>query len=378
MSTLVLSASSLLSFAIEPDPDPLTVSTAAQPVTGRLDITVGPGNSGPAFCKSVKVRIPIGAGAAQLTENRTALTSAVTGATGWTARPGYADGTWQVFEFTTDRPVNVTDRAATLVISQIEVNKTAGSADIEIIEETSPTNGSFTAKTTAADVQKFPAEFAFRNFRPAKIMVANGERAVLRWDGSTGATYTMYWGRSSQDVTSVREWSTPEPLTEPTGFMLQASVTTGGQTLVHTLTTVVMVERPDLDTGKLDVWGRADFHGDISLMEIAPARPFHEIAPGGPAYEFTAAASGFITVHGRAILSPRWEATASVRSGEIFAEAYMRYDGTTNRLSAGATATCPIVKGTRVRLSFSHVAGVTDGAARFWWIPLGNAQSPVA
>ncbi|MGG2463631.1 hypothetical protein ACO0M4_28170 [Streptomyces sp. RGM 3693] len=43
--------------------------------------------------------------------------------------------------------------------------------------------------------------------------------------------------------------------------MLQATVTAGGQTLTHTLTTVVMVERPDLKIGRLDIAGRTTFRG---------------------------------------------------------------------------------------------------------------------
>ncbi|MGG2463632.1 hypothetical protein ACO0M4_28175 [Streptomyces sp. RGM 3693] len=195
---------SLLGYAIEPDPDPLTVSTAKDPVNGRLNITVSPGNSGPTYCQKVTVRILIGADASALTENRAQLTSSVD-ASNWTPRPKFSEGTWEVFEFVPDRPVQVTEGAVTLIVSQIEVNKTVGEAGIEIIEETSPTNGSFTPKTTEAQVTKFPAEFVFRNLRPTKVMVANGEKAVLKWDGSTDAAYMMFWDSNSQDVAKVRE-----------------------------------------------------------------------------------------------------------------------------------------------------------------------------
>ncbi|GAA2654845.1 hypothetical protein [Streptomyces lunalinharesii] len=271
MSMTVSAADSLLSCTIEPDPDPLTVSTAKDPVMGRLDITVGLGNLGPAYCKSVTVRIPIGADASALTENRAHLTSAVSGATGWIARDGFADGTWQVFEFVPERPVQVTERTVTLIVSQIEVNTTVGEATIEIIEETSSTRESFTSKTTEAPVMKFPAEFVFRNFRPTKVMVNNGEHACLKWDGSADAAYTMYWGRNNcKDVSKVREWETPEPLSAPTGFMLQAAVTAGGQTLTHTLTTVVMVERPDLEVGNLIVYG--DLKAESGTVRIRDLR----------------------------------------------------------------------------------------------------------
>lgn len=43
--------------------------------------------------------------------------------------------------------------------------------------------------------------------------------------------------------------------------MLQALLTAGGQTLTHTLTTVVMVELPDLEVDNLDIFGRTTFRG---------------------------------------------------------------------------------------------------------------------
>ncbi|WP_030024976.1 hypothetical protein, partial [Streptomyces monomycini] len=270
MSITVL-ADSLLSYAVEPNPDPLTVSTAKDPVIGRLDITVGSADSSPVYCKKITVRIPIGPGASALTENRAQLTSAtVNSADRWVAREGFADDTWQVFEFVPERPVQVTGRAVTLAISQIEVNQAVGEADIKIIEETSPTNGSFTPLATDAPVMKFPAEFLFRNFHPTKILVANGEKASLKWDGSADAKYTMFWGRNTRDVSDVREWTTPEPLTAPTGFMLQATVTDGGQTLTHALTTVVMVEGPDLEVRNLVVTG--DLKAESGTVRIKDLR----------------------------------------------------------------------------------------------------------
>ncbi|WP_344118661.1 hypothetical protein [Streptomyces blastmyceticus] len=384
----VLSADSLLGYAIGPDPEPLTVSTAKDPVIGRLDITLGPGNSGPAYCKSITVRIPIGAGATALTENRAQLTSAVIGANGWTARPGYADGTWQVFEFVPDRPVQVTGRAVTLVVSQIEVNEAVGEAGIEIIEETSPTNGSFTPKTTVASVMKFPAEFVFRNFRPTKVMVPNGEPAVLRWDGSADAAYTMFWARnSSQDVSNVREWATPEPLTAPTGFMLQATVTAGGQTLTHTLTTVVMVERPDLEIGHLDIAGRTTFRGPLEgLIQdevlLHESRRFDDGEVRDPDAEFRAQGPGF-----GVLKMSIWDLpdgpTASASVGHRHREVqpamvYLTHNG--REFDAGS-ATQPFKAGDTIRCLAEwpnkNSGGKSYGTAQWFWYPLGPQEPPV-
>lgn len=352
------------------------MSTAKDPVVGRLDITVGLGNSGPAYCKSVTVRIPIGAGASALTENRAQLTSAVVGASGWTPRPGFADGTWQVFEFVPERPVQVTGRAVTLVVSQIEVNTTVGEADIEIIEETSPTNGSFTPKPTEASVTKFPAEFVFRNFRPTKIMVCNGEHAVLKWDGSADAAYTMFWDRNSQDVSNVREWTTPQPLTAPTGFMLQATVTAGGQTLTHTLTTVVMVERPDLEVGHLDISGRTTFRGGPLEGLIQDKVLLHESKQNSDRIaNFRSTGPGIVVVRLSAQIPAGQTASAEVRHVGIDSTAIVLLSGP--GYAAGSAAE-PIKTGEPIQcIAFWPHMGEFSGTAQWTWYPLGPQEPPV-
>ncbi|MEY9933852.1 hypothetical protein ABH926_008514 [Catenulispora sp. GP43] len=376
MNSRILSASSLLSFEIEPDPNPLTVSTAAQPVTGRLNIQVGVGNSGPAFCKSIRVRIRIGAGASALTENRSQLTSAVTGATGWTARPGFAEGEWQVFEFAADRPVNVTGRAVTLVISQIAVNRTAGNADLQIIEESSPTNGSFTEKTTDAVVAKFPAEFVFRNFRPTKVMVGNGEKATLRWDGSAGAEYTMFWGRNrSEDVSGVREWDTPEGLAEATGFMLQAKVTAGGETLTHTLTTVVMVERPDLEVGDLNIGGKTTFRGGpLEGLVQNPVLIYQPTRKGTYVVDFRTQGPGIIYI--RAHVNASAQQNIDLSAGDTGMAKNVARVMVTGPGTFG-TASQPIASGRTLKLVTIWPETSGDGTVEYVWFPLGPQEPPV-
>ncbi|MFF9703582.1 hypothetical protein ACF1FE_20695 [Streptomyces griseofuscus] len=385
MSITVLTASTLLGYTIEPDPDPLTVSTAKDPVVGRLDITVGVGNQGPAYCKKVTVRIPIGTSASALTENRAPLTSTTVGASGWTARPGYAEGTWHVFDFVAERPVQVTERAVTLVISHIEVNKTAGNANIEITEETSPTNSSYTSKTTEATVTKFPAEFTFRNFRPVKVMVANGEPAILRWDGSTDAAYTMFWDRrKEQDVSNVREWTTPEPLTAPTGFMLQATVTASGDTLTHTLTTVVMVERPDLEVGHLDIAGRTKFQGPLEglLQERVTLHESHRRYTGATDntwVRYRTQGPGIVIMNLTTFDLPNGVAAEAIARNSDAQErptsAYVlgpgAYGSATNLFREGQTLEC------RARWPDESTGGTYRGVAEWIWQPLGTQEPPV-
>ncbi|MFI8886999.1 hypothetical protein [Streptomyces sp. NPDC053813] len=385
MSITVLTAGTLLGYTIEPDPDPLTVSTAKDPVVGRLDITVGVGNQGPAYCRKITVRIPIGASTSALTENRAPLTSTTVGASGWTARPGYAEGTWHVFDFVAERPVQVTERAVTLVISHIEVNKTVGNANIKIAEETSPTNSDYTSKTTEATVTKFPAEFTFRNFRPVKLMVANGESATLRWDGSPDAAYTMFWDRrKEQDVSSVREWTTPEPLTAPTGFMLQATVTANGDTLTHTLTTVVMVERPDLEVGHLDIAGRTKFQGPLEgllqdRVKLHESRRLIAGAVDNTRVKYRTQGPGILSMNLMVTHLPNGVDASAVAvnadNQDLPAKAHVvgpgNYASATNVFKENQIINC------RAEWPDSDKGGSCYGSAQWIWHPLGLQEPPV-
>ncbi|MFF8717482.1 hypothetical protein ACF07T_39690 [Streptomyces sp. NPDC015184] len=366
---------------MKPEPDPLTVSTGKDPVRGRLDITVTRGEAGPAHCEKLTVRIRIGAGADALTENGAAVVTAVEGGSGpgegsgWTARSGYADGDWQVFEFTPNRPPQFTDWHLTLVISQIEVNKTPGNAGIEIIEKTSPTSSGFTEKTTPSSVAKFPAEFVFRNFRPEKVMVDNGEHATLKWDGSD-AEYTMFWDRDNRDVSSVRTWTTPEPLVAPTGFMLQAKVTTGQDTLIHTLTTVVMVDKPDLETGHLDVHGEATTHGklavnnDLELRGTATVFGHHRyvLRERDLEKEAVVPTDGILTIR-----------TMSGHDGNsnVYIEVEFRPGGgfeetESYRVPNAKPVTLPLVKGWKIKVRKDGVGNFVD----IEWFPFGGEALP--
>ncbi|MFJ7274243.1 hypothetical protein [Kitasatospora sp. NPDC098663] len=381
MSTYLTSADALLSYAMKSEPDPLAVSTDKDPVRGRLDITVTRGETGPAYCEKLTVRIRIGTGANALTDNRTAIVSAVEGGTapeqggGWTPKDGYASGDWQVFEFTPNRPPQFTDWHLTLVVSQIEVNKTPGNAGIEIIETTSPTSSGFTEKSTPSSVAKFPAEFAFRNFRPEKVMVDNGEHATLKWDGSD-AEYTMFWGRDNRDVSSVRTWTTPEPLVAPTGFMLQAKVTTGPDTLIHTLTAVVMVDKPDLEVGHLDVYGGATTHGrlavnnDLELRGTATVFGYHhyQLRNAVPEKEALIPTDGILTI--RTMSGDGGNST--VRIDVEFRPDGGFQDSQTYAVRNAIPVTLPLVKGWKITVR--KPAGNPDVVVG--WFPFGGEALP--
>ncbi|WP_329561384.1 hypothetical protein [Kitasatospora sp. NBC_01266] len=282
MAIHATSADALLSYSLATSPtDPLNASTDKDPVTGRLDITVGRTMTTAAYCKKIIVKIPIGAGAAELTTvNNDDIKQSVTGGTlpeqgnGWSAT-AVAEGNKRVFTFTPGRAPQFTGQwAVTLVISQIPINKVVGKPVIEVIEETSPTNGNFTPKDPVRiTVDKAPPGFLFRNLRPSRIMVANGDPVTLTWEIQNG-TCVMYWDdQSDPDVNTEPKWTSPK-LHNTTGFMLQAT-SAEDASFIHTLTTAVTVDKPDLEVGHLNVYGKAHAHDDLTVDGSATAQNLH-------------------------------------------------------------------------------------------------------
>ncbi|MFD0169087.1 hypothetical protein ACFVJH_33830 [Streptomyces decoyicus] len=310
------SADALLSYALKPDPDPLNASTDKDVTVARLNLTVGRDMTAPAYCRKITVKIPIGAGGTDLTAKIDGITQGVTGGTapeqgaGWTAGAPTTVGNKRVFTFTPGRVPQFTGQwAITIGISQIEINKTAGKVAIEVIEESSPTNSSFTEKTTTIAVDKFPPGFLLRNFRPDKIMVDNGEHVTLTWEVQN-ATCILYWDNNSAPVNTEPKWKSPEPLHNTTGFMLQATSTTDSS-LVHTLTTAVTVAKPDLEVGHLNVYGKAVTHDGLTVDGVLTAEAIHALgelkAESGLTTGSILASDGPLDIHGAAITHGRLE-----------------------------------------------------------------------
>ncbi|MDX2762888.1 hypothetical protein PV733_35570 [Streptomyces europaeiscabiei] len=264
----MVNATNLLPYEPSTDPKPLRVSSAEETEYGSVNINVGGGITTSAWCNKITVRVPVGAGAEHLTTEGADIKTGAS--TGWTPSAPTVSGGFAVITFTPARAVQFTGQIVTLTLSNIAVNRTAGQVSIAIVESSSRTDGSFTNKDAAVEVDKFPAGFVFRNFAPEKIMVENGEVAVLRWEGSD-AKYTMHWGDTPAGVSLDKErvWPTPRGLTTVTGFMLRAEVTAGGVTLTHTLTTAVTVRIPDLVVRNLTVQGPATFADSVSLSNTA-------------------------------------------------------------------------------------------------------------
>ncbi|ARF53244.1 hypothetical protein [Streptomyces gilvosporeus] len=311
MNEIIRSGTALLPYAVETFPPELNASTPGKPVTATLKVVVGAGLTRSVRCDRLTVKLRIGEGASAWTGNRTALDSGVVGGEspgqgdGWTKYDGYPEGDWQVFEFEpTTTAVFDGNWRLTLNVFNIEVNSAPGWAEFQVVEKTS-TSGATTDKATNAQYQKAPSAFVFHSFHPKDLLVGNGDRATLLWQGTQDAAYTMYWGETHEELKfgpdqPFGEWRSPE-LHTPTGFMLQARYTEDGKTYERTLTTTVSVIKPDLELRHLTVNGTLTAKGAVT-------------AEGTLTANSTITANGALTVDGDTALNGH---VTAVGSGKI-------------------------------------------------------------
>ncbi|WP_330316061.1 hypothetical protein [Streptomyces platensis] len=246
----------LLPPVMEPS-DPLHVSTFAKPEYAKLTFTYGKVQSGgnwPVHCQWFKVRIPTGRQASALTGEPGLIRYELTVPAGkrqWAVErdtrdpnqtistcspppgePAAFDGTWSV----------------ELELWGIEVNGGVGPVDILWEESTSATGagGPFEERTGRGEVSKRDDSFYLHSFRPATVAISRNTKAILHWDGTPHAVYTMYYrkpdGTQGSSTAKDGEWESPVELVDDTSFTLEATM--GNE--VRYLTTYLKVNKPDI------------------------------------------------------------------------------------------------------------------------------------
>ncbi|MGK5631695.1 hypothetical protein [Streptomyces sp. URMC 123] len=293
----------LLTYVLRPVPSVVNVSTGTDVQELRLELTVTGRADAAAECEWVRVALPYGAEPEHLT--LTEATDLWTSTEGGTA-PGHGNG-WSATAKRENGQILVTFEPGrepefdgsfqvTFVVSAIVVNEAVGTAVIRITESTAPASGGgYRERTATFPVDKWPADFYVGNFRPDRNTVDNGESVTLTWERSRGPKYVLYWGENeSEDVSQVNKWISP-PLARATGFMLVATDDSNSSApLVHALTTAVMVERPHLSVGDLEVNGTTRMQG--SRQQVATPGPgtsqYYRAHTDGTLVGFLQAASG--------------------------------------------------------------------------------------
>ncbi|MGK5631696.1 hypothetical protein [Streptomyces sp. URMC 123] len=357
---LVPGDGTLLSYALKTDPDPVQVGGTA---TLRLTVRGGPR---PAHCRRIVLALPTGAGADELITAPGSLTAVVTGGEaeeqggGWTATattpPGEA-----VFTLTPARGrgwlAGVTPLTVTL--GQIRVNTATGTPRLRITEETSADGTAWETRGSELALAKFPEGFVFRDLRPDRVHVKNGETVTLTWDGSP-ATYTMDWGRGPAQVTTDGTWTSP-PLHDTTAFRLAARLP--NSTAERVLTTLVTVARPHLRVTDLQSAGRVRMLG-ASLPVDAPA-------PGTSA-RYTATTDGLLLGHVKARTG---QAPASLRitvladGATVYGQQFVSDNRDASRLPSETPFHLPVAHGRTVVVTAQGAEGDDFGLT---WMPYGS------
>ncbi|GGX55157.1 hypothetical protein [Streptomyces noursei] len=257
----VQGSETLLQYGLSTYPTELTVG---YPDPVALHVTVGRGISQRVLCDGLTIRLAIGDDAGSWTTERQSLRTSVRGGTGASQGRGWvadiaADGDWQVFTFTPNALAEFDGSwDMTLAITDIRLNTQAGHARVGLSENTSYSGGT-TSKSTQTTVQKAPRDFVLHSFHPEPLSVDNGEAALLKWEGTRNASYTLFWDRQQLDLdfgshNPYGQWPTPA-LHQNTTFMLQAKYQENQDTYWRRLTTTVSVVNPDLEVHNLTVTG---------------------------------------------------------------------------------------------------------------------------
>lgn len=360
MAIHALVAGTLLSYAVKPTPSPLTAAYDG----ASLEFLCGTRSGGaPVLCDRITVRVPIGAGAEHLTDAQSAagITPDLDDTQDpqqntWSALAPTTSGSMRVFVFEADRdPSRIDGWNLRLFLKHIKVSTATGNVTIEIEEHTQPPGGAWGNPKTTVTVSKAPENFEFHSFRPMKMMVPNGESPELTWVGSP-AEYKMYWGLDSEatmDPTDNPPWSPDEPLTNTTGYMLQAKVDSPNGPMFFTQTCVVSVEKPDLQIGTLDAFGKTvahdgfDAYGTVTLFKgrRIQSREF------GPGVDTIAPTDGLLFME--------------VNQNGTF-RVHTSYTGI-KTIGPGLT-TIPVAKGSPLKIQRISADSAGD---HIWWVALG-------
>ncbi|MGB6161043.1 MAG: hypothetical protein WBF75_00385, partial [Pseudonocardiaceae bacterium] len=282
--TATPAADMLIRPRMTPDPSPLRISTFAQPEYAKLTFLYGKGEgvspTTPVHAREFTVKIPTGSQAGALTAEPDLIRYELTvtgGGRDWridkdsrdpnqvifTCLPPYQetavfDGTWQI----------------KLELWGIEVNTGIGPVEVVFQEETSRTgnNNDWAVRTGRGEVSKRDDSFVFHSLRPASTVIGYNTRAKLDWEGTSNATYTMYYrnaaGVNTPVTVSGGTWTTPAdaPLKQHTDFILKASF--GGQD--YYLTTSVEVKDPDLVATSVTASGNiSTTNGNVSGKNVS-------------------------------------------------------------------------------------------------------------
>jgi hypothetical protein len=329
-----ITSNTLLTYSLTTLPDPLQASPLQGNIAyGALSIVISNSGGTVVQLSQLQFTLPVGTLAQQLTSNPGAILYAASPTTLWNitmTSPGVFLALPQ-----SGSPIPVSTDGMVFQFYNIPVNQQVGTVSITVNELATNTADPAQTRSAVFNVAKFPYGFYFGNFTAQVPLVQEGSTVTLLWQGSDNATYTMQWSAAPPvDVTEVRSWASPALISDTT-FLLQAQVTSQGETVTRDLATTVIVANPELQASSLQVTGVSNLQGATT------------IGNGGSSQ---ATVNGNLTVNGATLLSG-----TTTLSGNVTA-ANVAVNGT---LTSGSTATFNnlVLNGTLAAIKGAQVVG---------------------
>ena len=341
----------LLTYSLNTMPDPLQASpVTGNVVYGTMSFVVSNGGSTVVQLSQLQFTMPVGTLAQDLTSDPNGVL--------WDTSPGNlwnvtmpSPGAFLLVPQSGD-PIPVSTDGIVIQFYNIPINQQVGTVAVTVSELATENSDQAQTRTAVFDVAKFPYGFYFGNFTSQVPMVADGGQVTLLWEGSDNATYALQWSSAPPvDVTEVRLYLSP-PLTSDTTFLLQASVTSQGETVTQDLSTTVIVADPELQATSLQVTGVSNLQGATTIG----------MGTGSQAtVNGNLTVSGSTTLSGTATLSGSTTASNVTVNGTLIASNPATFGSLTvnGALSAGNTATFNnlVVNGTLAAIKNAQSVG---------------------
>ena len=202
-------SSTLLSYAILPNQDPIQASPQKGPAS-LLTLTIVVSNNTHKLidCRSISFGFLKGTDAKDLLSDATGIGTAIP--KGWKLT--------QIGALFTAKPDTAKDgkigaAGLTFVLSNIKVNQQPGTTDMTITEVTTKNTGTF-----VQSLEKFPQQFQVDQLTAEPLIVVQGSSTTLNWSGSSGATYELlYLDEDGNTVTIMHPKGEPSQPLPPAG-----------------------------------------------------------------------------------------------------------------------------------------------------------------
>jgi len=238
----------LLQYNLLTEPDPIRIS----PPEGnrqltRLTLVVSNSEEIPIYCKRIRLKLEIGDYAHNLTDVAEGIRVEIAPSKPNAWSFSYDEQGNFLFEAQTKRERNFLARGLTVTLSNIAVNRQAGTFDVILEEEASfELSGDYDWRSTTIPLSKFPGEPSIENFKATPDEVEHGGSTTLSWRAPENAGYLLSWdGSEPVDVTKVREWVV-SGIETPTVFTLTSTAQLHGETEQVTRHVHVRVRRAEI------------------------------------------------------------------------------------------------------------------------------------